>query len=240
MAGWHAPGTTERSPSLRRAVCAMDPQIGKDLGRNPDETGVGAMRNPIRLKNFGLRFVPYFIAGLVLITLREPTPEGVALGVPVIAAGAALRGWGAGHLVKNDALTTTGPYAHLRHPLYLGTLLVATGFALLLGGVWTFVVLAAVWPWFALHYFPRKDRVECARLDALHGEAFARYRAAVPALWPRLRPWHDVSAASPSGSGTERSRWRLARYSDNNELGTAIAIGVVLLLFWLRASWSGT
>ena len=193
------------------------------------------MRNPIRLKNFGPRFLPYLIVGLAVVALREPPPEGFGLGVPAIAAGAALRGWGAGHLVKNDALTTTGPYAHLRHPLYLGTLLVATGFALLFGGLWTLAALAAVWPWFALHYFPRKDRVECARLSALHGQAFARYRAAVPALWPRLRPWRDELDPRLSGSGSERSHWQLARYSDNNELGTAIAIVAALLLFWVRA-----
>ena len=197
------------------------------------------MRNPIRLKNFGPRFLPYMIAGLAIVVLREPPSEGFAVAVPAIAAGAALRGWGAGHLVKNDALTTTGPYAHLRHPLYLGTLLVATGFGLLFGGIWTLAVLAAVWPWFVFHYFPRKDRIECARLDALYGEAFVSYRAAVPALWPRLRPWRAVSDPGPSCSNSSASCWRLARYSDNNELGTLIAILAALLLFWGRSSWGG-
>ena len=148
---------------------------------------------------------------------------------PLIAAGAALRGWGAGHLVKNDALTTTGPYAHLRHPLYLGTLLIATGFALLLGGYWSLALLAALWPWFALGYFPRKERLESARLSALYGDAFERYRAAVPALWPRWRAWRAPRDAA------EPARWRVSRYSDNNELGTLIAIVLALLLLALRA-----
>ena len=168
-----------------------------------------------------------------------PPPEGFALGVPAIAAGTALRGWGAGHLVKNDTLTTTGPYAHLRHPLYLGTLLVATGFGLLFGGLWTLAVLAVIWPWFAFHYFPRKDRIECARLAALHGEAFARYRAAVPALGPRIRPWRDLSSGGAPSSDSSRSSWQLMRYSDNNELGAVIAIAAGLLLFWCRSSWGG-
>ena len=34
----------------------------------------------------------------------------------IVVLGAALRSWGAGHLLKNDGLTITGPYAHLRHP----------------------------------------------------------------------------------------------------------------------------
>lgn len=197
------------------------------------------MRNPIRLKNFRLRFLPYFVIGLAIIALRKPPLVGFLLGVPPIVAGAALRSFAAGHLVKNDALTTTGPYAHLRHPLYLGTLLVATGFGLLVGGLPSLAVLAAVWPWFALQYFPRKDRVECARLAALHGEVFERYRSAVPALWPRLRPWRDESDPAQGDRDTSPTSWQLARYSDNNELGTLIAIAAALLLFWARARWGG-
>ncbi len=197
------------------------------------------MRNPIRLKNFRLRFLPYIVAGLAIVALREPPLVGFVLGVPPIVAGVALRSFAAGHLVKNDALATTGPYAHLRHPLYLGTLMVATGFALLVGGLLSLVVLAAVWPWFALQYFPRKDRVECARLAALHGEVFERYRAAVPALWPRLRPWRDESDPALVDRDASSTQWQLARYSANNELGTLIAIGAALLLFWARAHWGG-
>jgi protein-S-isoprenylcysteine O-methyltransferase Ste14 len=197
------------------------------------------LRNPIRLKNLRLRFLPYIVAGFALLLWRDPPLMGFVLGVPPIAVGAALRSWGAGHLVKNDALTTSGPYAHLRHPLYLGTLLVATGFGLLLGGPWSVLVLAVVWPWFALHYFPRKDRIESARLAVLHGAAFDRYHAAVPALWPRWTPWRDPLAAEVGPQDTASTRWQLDRYSDNNELGTLIAIVAGLTLFGLRSLWSG-
>ena len=198
------------------------------------------MRNPIRLKNFGSRFLPYIVAGLALLAWREPPLMGFVLGVPPIAIGAVLRSWGAGHLVKNDALTTSGPYAHVRHPLYLGTLLVATGFGLLLGGPWSALVLAVVWPWFALHYFPRKDRIESARLAVLYGAAFERYHAAVPALWPRWTAWRDPVAAEVGPANAVATTWKLDRYSDNNELGTLIAIVAALLLFGLRSLWSGS
>ncbi len=68
---------------------------------------------------------------------------------------------------------------------------------------------------------------------------FARYRAAVPALWPRLRAWRDGLDPGRDDRNAPRSRWQLARYSDNNELGTLIAIGAALLLFWARAHWGG-
>lgn len=198
------------------------------------------MRNPIRLKNFGPRFLPYGLIGIAVVALRRPPIEGFALGVPFILVGAFLRSWAAGHLVKNDSLTTTGPYAHLRHPLYLGTLLVATGFALILGGFVSLAALAFIWPWFALHYFPRKELAESMRLAALHGQAFSGYRAAVPALWPRWRALDIATRPTGVRDAMASSGWRLDRYSDNNELGTVLAIAAALLLLSLRAVWGAT
>lgn len=197
------------------------------------------MRNPIRLKNFRLRFLPYFLIGIVVVALRRPPVEGFVLGTPFLLVGTALRSWAAGHLVKNDSLTRTGPYAHLRHPLYLGTLLVATGFALILGGYHSLAALAFVWPWFGFHYFPRKELAESMRLSALHGEAFTDYRAAVPALWPRLRAVDTARSRAGMRGPRSTTAWRLDRYSDNNELGTLLAIAAALLLLSVRAAWEG-
>lgn len=188
------------------------------------------MRNPIRLKNLSLRFLPYYVVGLLILIFYPVRPEGLALGLPFILLGAVLRSWGAGHLVKNDVLTISGPYAHLRHPLYFGTISVATGFVLMIGGWLGLALLAVVWPWFALHYFPRKERTESARLESIYGEAFRSYRAEVPALWPRLTAW------SPASETAFAQRWDLARYSDNNELGTLLALAAGALVFIARAS----
>lgn len=191
------------------------------------------MRNPIRLKNFNVRFGPLYVIGVVILVVHQPHASSLAAGLPLLGMGALLRGWGAGHLVKNDELTTTGPYAHVRHPLYLGTILIGTGFAIAIGGVWTLLMLAALWPWFALGYFPRKERSESERLQKLYGERFTRYRASVPALWPRMRAWRDTSE-SPKPRRTPA--WAIARYSENNELGTLLAVCVGWLVFWLRAT----
>jgi protein-S-isoprenylcysteine O-methyltransferase Ste14 len=187
------------------------------------------MRNPIRLKNLNARFLPFYVLGFTILILQPPRPEGLVIALPLIVAGAGLRGWGAGHLVKNDQLTTTGPYAHLRHPLYLGTILVATGFAVWIGGVLTLAVLGLLWPWFAFHYFPRKERSESSRLEAAFGEHFLRYRRGVPALWPRLRGWDDEPTPGV------RASWKFDRYEDNNELGTLLALSVGVVVFWLRS-----
>jgi protein-S-isoprenylcysteine O-methyltransferase Ste14 len=59
--------------------------------------------------------------------LSAPTPESLAVGFPVSIFGLALRAWAAGHLEKNTTLADGGPYAYIRNPLYIGTLLTALG-----------------------------------------------------------------------------------------------------------------
>jgi protein-S-isoprenylcysteine O-methyltransferase Ste14 len=192
------------------------------------------MRNPIRVKNLRLRFAPLYLAGLVLLVFVRPGAGDYALGTLAVVAGEGLRTWGAGHLVKTTSLTVTGPYAHLRHPLYLGTLLVGCGVGVMLSGWWMLGVLALFLPWFFLDYFPRKERSESARLQELYGEAFAQYRAAVPALVPRLAAWNPTPAAARLFDSSRR--WSLERYSQNNELGTMVGLVVLVAAFGVRTA----
>lgn len=186
------------------------------------------MRNPVRLKNLRLRFLPFYALGLAAVAFMKPTPSGLAAGFALAVAGEALRTWGAGHLVKNDRLTVTGPYAYIRHPLYAGTLLIAAGCAAIVGGLLGALLLVAFFAWFFLDYFPRKDRIEAERLERLYGEEYVRYRARVPALVPRLR--------APRLASAERGRWSGEVYDGNNELGTALALVVGLGLLAVRSA----
>jgi protein-S-isoprenylcysteine O-methyltransferase Ste14 len=185
------------------------------------------MRNPVKRKNLRLRFLPFHLAGVVLLLLSNPTPASIAIGSVPVAIGVAVRTWAAGHLVKNARFGVSGPYAHLRHPLYLGTFLIASGLALMLAGWTANLVLIAVFAWFFLYYFPRKERIESARLEGLYGEDFRAYRNQVPALLPRM--WARPIAAD--------ERWSSRCYADNNELGTLLAVISGVGLVALRASF---
>jgi protein-S-isoprenylcysteine O-methyltransferase Ste14 len=218
---------TPRSRLLRAARVAAAASGRHRCGRR---ITLSVVRNPIRLKNLRPRFLPFYLVAGVLLFAVRPEPATYLAGLALVAIGALLRGWGAGHLVKSERLTLTGPYAWMRHPLYAGTLLVGVGFALMPGGWPSLAMLTVFLLWYLLGYFPRKERSEAARLEALHGRAFEDYRAQVPALLPRLRAWRPQAA----GCAADRQRWSLDRYSENNELGTLLGLIALSLGFGLR------
>lgn len=155
-------------------------------------------------------------------------------GCALVCVGAGLRTWGAGHLIKNAQLIISGPYARVRHPLYVGTLLIGVGFSLIAGSWLTLAVLPVLAIWFFASYFPRKERSESSRLVALYGAGFTAYRDAVPALIPALTAWRPADPAVAAGLGDPELRWSLARYSENNELGTLVALAAGLIVFGAR------
>ncbi len=186
------------------------------------------MRYVFRLPPFSLRLIPTYAAAAVLLLLANPTVPGFAFGSIFVVSGAAIRVWSAGHLLKTDRLATTGPYAHLRHPLYLGTLLIVLGFAIIAGGVASAVLLPALLLWFFLYYYPYKDRIENARLERLYGEEFVAYKAEVPALFPSRRPWAALEAlATPT-------RWSAQLFDANHEAATLLGLGLGLCALALR------
>lgn len=196
----------------------------------PTGDTVRAMRNPIRLKNASWRYLPWYLVGVLALLWSHPSAAAFWGGGSLVLAGLVVRGWGAGHLVKNDELTLTGPYRYVRHPLYLGTLLIGIGFAVIAGGWLTLVLLPGLAFWFFVDYFPRKENSESARLEALYGDTFASYRERVPALVPSGKAWPSPASGSPSARV-----WELVRYSENNEFGTMLAVLLGLILFAARA-----
>jgi protein-S-isoprenylcysteine O-methyltransferase Ste14 len=150
------------------------------------------------------------VYGLVaaLLWWAEPTPLGVTFGALFVAAGEAVRFWAAGHLRKTVELITSGPYRYTRNPLYLGRLLIFTGLAIMatLPYRLNWIVLAVGYAVFFGYYLPRKERIEPARLRATHGASYDRYFRAVPALFPRLRPYAEGSDGAWSSDRMRRNR----------------------------------
>ena len=109
--------------------------------------------------------------------LMDPAPEVLAVramivvGLLVVAAGEAVRIWAAGHLYKNERVVTSGPYAYVKNPLYLGTFLIMVGFCMMAS---KFVFLAIGLVVFVAYYAPFKQRRESGRLRERFGDNSAK------------------------------------------------------------------
>ena len=181
-----------------------------------------AIRNP--QSAFGKRYaeiaarlrVPSGFALLVLYALfARPAPWRAAAGAAIALVGILLRGLAAGHLDKNRALATGGPYAHTRNPLYIGTALVAAGFALAGGLLW----MGALFALFLLALYLPVVSEEEAHLAELFPE-FRDYAARVPRLWPAVRPRWESSG---------RFCWALYRQNQEYNALVGYLLGLVLL-----------
>lgn len=91
---------------------------------------------------------------------------------------------------RRHTLATTGIYARVRHPQYIGFVLVMFGFLL----QWPTLLTLAMFPVLVFMYW-RLARREEQEVLAKHGEAYARYMREVPAFFPRL------SAREPTRAG---------------------------------------
>jgi protein-S-isoprenylcysteine O-methyltransferase Ste14 len=124
-----------------------------------------------------------FAFAVVYFWLARPTWRSLALGAVSIIPGLVIRALASGHVRKNEALATSGPYAYTRNPLYLGSLLVAIGFAVAARSLWVAAGLVAMF--FAI-YVP-VIRSEEAFLRERFPE-FQEYANEVPRMIPRMTP----------------------------------------------------
>lgn len=131
-----------------------------------------------------------FAVAALYLWLARPSSASLTLGAVLIVAGLLLRGWASGHLAKNERLATTGPYAYTRNPLYLGSLILAAGFAVAAKNWW--IVLLLVFMFVAI-YLP-VIRAEEEYLAQRFPE-FSVYAGAVPRLIPHLKAGNKTSFA---------------------------------------------
>lgn len=152
------------------------------------------------------------------------------LGGGFALLGAALRGWAAGTIYKDRELSTTGPYAHTRNPLYLGSFLVGLGITLA-GGRPAFVVLFGIF--FALVY-GRTIRVEARSLGERFGERYAEYAKSVPLFVPRLVPYRSAAG----GWGATADGFTLKRWRQNREYQALLGVLAGLAFLAAKLLWS--
>ena len=167
-------------------------------------------------RNIGIRLV---IASLLLAKFRI---EYFWISLAFVITGEAIRIWAAGHLRKEQVMTTGGPYRVIRNPLYLGSFLIGIGFCIVAGSIWIWIFMIA---YFLLCYIP-VIRFEEGILRQKFGTSFTSYAAAVPALYPSFHLYSEPS--------TQFSWQQVLR---NKEYNAVIGIILIYALLYFLASW---
>lgn len=167
----------------------------------------------LRTRAVWLIVLPFFV-------FARPTVPLLLVGAALSVFGLWIRGWSAGTIHKNQALTVTGPYAYTRNPLYVGSFLIGLGVSVA-GGHW-------VWPLVFLVFYASvyRDTIahEASRLTELFGDAYREYAANVPGFVPRATPWRR-------GAVEHGGEFRWSQYRWNREwealLGALAAFGIL-------------
>lgn len=166
-----------------------------------------------------------FVTAAVFFWLARPTWISIGVGCLVALPGLWLRALASGHVRKNAELTTTGPYAYTRNPLYLGSIIIALGFAVAAYNPWGGLLLIGL---FLAIYLP----VIFSEEEYLRGNfaGFDDYTRNVPRLLPRLTP-----ATREPGSFSRELYRKHREYNALIGAGCMMLALVLKLLFISRA-----
>ena len=163
----------------------------------------------------GFAFAAFFL------WLAKPTVKSMLIGSALVIPGLAIRAFASGHVQKNEQLATGGPYAYTRNPLYLGSLILAVGFALAARSGW---IAAGIIVIFFAVYLP-VIRAEEAFLNDRFPH-FQDYVRQVPRLLPRLSAFR---------SGPDGFSWDL--YWKHHEYDAALGSIAMMAALAAKLHW---
>lgn len=204
----------------------MDGYAVKERPQN-SEIWIARWRRIARRIRVPLGFVA---AGVYLWRLLDaaPLPPAILGSLVLVLPGLWLRGYAAGYVKKNQELTQTGPYAYTRNPLYLGSILIAAGFAVALMSV-VFALLLVVG--FVLIYVPViAGEEEFLRANFADYDEYCRR---VPRLLPRRFP----SATSSSASNASDGKFSFDLYRRHREYRSALGAAVLYASLLVSLAW---
>ena len=165
-----------------------------------------------------------FVFAAVFLWLAQSTWKTMLLSLLLVAPGVWLRAYAAGYVRKNAELTRTGPYAYTRNPLYLGSTMIAFGFAAAAG---SWIILMALTVLFGAIYLPTIRSEELYLRE--HFADFDEYAEKVPRLLPRL-----TAAEFPANENASGGRFSWQQWRHHREYNALMGAGAIYLALAAR------
>jgi protein-S-isoprenylcysteine O-methyltransferase Ste14 len=160
-----------------------------------------------------------FAFAVFYVWLARPTWRSLVLGTVLILPGLVVRALASGHVRKNEALATSGPYAYTRNPLYLGSLLIGIGFAVTARSWWVGALLVVMF--FAIYLPVIREEEKFLRQKFPEFEEYSRL---VPRMLPRL-----AASGSPNAAGVFSIELYMKHREWNALLGSLLLLGAVII-----------
>lgn len=168
-----------------------------------------------------LRIPLGFAFAVVYVWLARPTRMSLLIGGLLLLPGLVLRALASGHVQKDKQLTTSGPYAYTRNPLYLGSLILATGFAVAARNWWIVAVMIVMFGMIYIPVIAGEERF--LRQTFPEYDDYARH---VPRMCPRLTRY-----------GNQQAVYSSERYWKHREYQAALGCVVVLVILVIKLVW---
>lgn len=184
----------------------------------PEAHGLNKLIRPLRYHEasrqwFAVLFVP------LVSYFGQPTREMLIAGGVVALIGTLIRLWASGHVKKNKVLATDGPYAYVRHPLYVGNILILLGFSMASNLWWAYALMVFL----ILFYYPPAISYEDAKLNRLFGEEWQNWSKNIHALIPTF--------TNKAGSTSSEWSFKQSLFQNLEPVIVLYLIGFMYMLF---------
>ena len=150
----------------------------------PKLSGIKHLIREMRYHEFSRQSIGIILVSVFCLETSSNSiiPYASNFAISLILLGLATRVYASGFVLKNKELSTTGPYAFVRHPLYTGNIMILIGLCLINGFFWSFVT-AFIFLWF---YYPTAIEYEDRKLKSLFPDTWEEWASMTPALMPKM------------------------------------------------------
>ncbi|MBC8344804.1 MAG: isoprenylcysteine carboxylmethyltransferase family protein [Candidatus Marinimicrobia bacterium] len=143
--------------------------------------------------------------GVMIIYFARPESAYLSIGIPLLLMGELIRIWAVSYAggetrtrnVGAPALCSSGPFAFVRNPLYLGNMFMYIGIVFIAGSANVWLMVATTFLFFLVQY-SLIISLEEETLESLFEQEYDEYKDNVPAIFPRISPWDTCDKRKPT------------------------------------------
>jgi len=170
---------------------------------------------------------------LVMIIFAQPTAITMAIGFVIAVLGEFIRFWGvayAGSLTRVTGsvgapeVIVTGPFAHVRNPLYVGNLLTYIGIGFMSNALFPWLIVFAAL-WFGFQYY-QIVMLEEKFLEKEFGSVYLEFKRNVPRFIPQLSAYINPIQSK------QLANWKEAAHSERRTFQALSLVLVILIVLW--------